>query len=512
MPARDLGTKTLARMSMPHARPSRVLRLPRWGRFQGRLIHPSPPSDPWRAVELHAQFRAPSGRLHRHWGYFDGGSAWGFRFRPDETGSWHYHASFSDGAAAVEGTFEVTEGTLAGPVCLHEHNPRWFGRRGGGRFFPRGLHVGDRYFAANWPVAKRRRFLTWFRQQGYNLISVASCFVNRDADGRGRGWDTPALWPLDPSHYARLETLLDELESRDIVLFPFAGFFGQDGHHPTEPADQTLYLRYALARLGWYRNIILNVAGPEPNLKARPWMPIEDVVRLGQEIATLDPYGTPLTVHNETGDDEFKHADWCTYGTLQGPKTVSRTTLFKGLRKNRHWAKPLFAQETLWTGNFVHLKNNPAEPRDEYTEDDVRKNGWTIALIGAGLCYADNQGTSSTGFSGTMELRDRRQRYHDILKAIWDFMETLPFERMQPVYDAADLPVCLAEPGRDYLFYLEAGGSLTLNIPEPEGYRATWIDARDTTKQRPAKPDAADAKRYTVPAGGDDWLLRLKRR
>lgn len=462
-------------------------------------------------MTLDTAFYAPSGRCWRHWGFYDGGTRWGFRFRPDETGRWRYEARFSDGAAATAGEFVVEEGHLSGPVCVHERNPMWFGRRGGGRFWPRGFHVGDRYFAANWPAAKRRRFLKWFRAQGYNLLSVASCFLNRDAEGRGRGWETPDLWPLDPSAYARFEALLDELDRYDIVLFPFAGFFGQDSHYPRDPADQTLYLRYALARLSCYRNLILNVAGPEPNLKARPWLPIDHVERLGREIAALDIYRTPLTVHNETGDDEFKHADWVTYGTLQGPKTVHRDGLFKGLRKNRHWAKPLFAQETLWTGNFVHLKNNPWEPRDEYTEDDVRKNGWTIALIGAGLCYADNQGTSSTGFSGTMELRERAQRFHDILKRIWDFMESLPFERFVPAYDAADVPVCLAEPNRQYLFYLCDGGQIALNLPDPGSYRAQWIDAQDTARRFAARAAPGDARRFAAPTGGDDWLLHLIR-
>jgi hypothetical protein len=39
-------------------------------------------------------------------------------------------------------------------------------------------------------------------------------------------------------------------------------------------------------------------------------------------------------------------------------------------------------------------------------------------------------------------------------------------------------------------------------------YKATWINAQDTSARRPAAPSG---ERWVAPADGDDWLLYLAR-
>ena len=48
--------------------------------------------------------------------------------------------------------------------------------------------------------------------------------------------------------YQKAETILDLLAARKILVFPFAGFFGRDSNYPTNPADQSQYIKYTLAR------------------------------------------------------------------------------------------------------------------------------------------------------------------------------------------------------------------------------------------------------------------------
>ena len=86
----------------------------------------------------------------------------------------------------------------------------WFGYAGGGHAILRAFHAGDRFFAANWPAEKRNAFLDWAGRQGYNTLSIASHYLNRNAPGRGQGWETPKLWPLDAAEYRRMEAALDE--------------------------------------------------------------------------------------------------------------------------------------------------------------------------------------------------------------------------------------------------------------------------------------------------------------
>jgi hypothetical protein len=160
-------------------------------------------ADPYRDVSLRARLESPAGRALEIDGFFAGERTWKARFRPSENGRWRYALSFSDGAPAKSGTFEVRRAQRDHPPLeINPANPIWF-RRGGRPFLVRALHVGDRFFAANWPQTQRTTFLDWVQRQGYNTLSIASHLLNRDEAGRGRGWATPRLWPLAVSIPAR---------------------------------------------------------------------------------------------------------------------------------------------------------------------------------------------------------------------------------------------------------------------------------------------------------------------
>lgn len=474
----------------------------RWERVEVELRHPQPPNDPYRDVALRVELRNPFGDKTAIEGFHDGGDRWRFRFAPEAPGRWRYRAAFSDGAAETSGQFFCGHGDGQPPIGIHPANPIWF-KRGVEPFLVRALHVGDRFFAANWPEPHRRQFLDWCQARGYNTLSVASFLLNRQSEGRGLGWETPALWPLDPDAFAQAETILDDLAERGIVVFPFAGFLGRDAVAPTDPDEQDLFLRYVLARWAWYPNLLFNVAGPEPLLAKNPFLQPEDVERIGRRIRRLDPYGRPLTVHNPTGDDAFHDADWTTFGTLQGPKTVDREELRRGLGRNLHPAKPLFAQETLWSGNQYHQR----QIGREYTDRDIRLNALTILFCGAQFCFADNQGDSSSGFSGSLDLADCAEPRHEIVRAVWDWFETTPYFEMRPDPALAGGRPCLVRPGRRYLVLLEDGGTVDVDTAgRPMAVR--WIDVATLSDARDGGY-TTDGRGLTAPSDAE-WILDLR--
>jgi hypothetical protein len=477
-------------------------RVPRYGRFEVPVRNPRRYADPYGDVALNVVYTRPDKTTVPFWGFHDGGDVWKLRFMPDQAGVWTYEAAFSDASPGARGSFECVASDLPGMISADRRNPMWFGYSSGRQALVRGLHVGDRFFAANWPAGKRTQFLDWAGANGYNLLSIASHYLNRDAPGRGQGWETPRLWPLDAGEYRRMEAVLDDLERRRMLVFPFAGFFGQRSNYPRDPLQQERYIRYTLARLAPYWNVMFNVAGPEPNLKER-WMEDEEVERLGRLIKRLDPFGHLLAVHNRTGDDPYRDADWTNYGVLQGPKTADPAVLSRGLLESHHPAKPLLAQETLWSGNKYHLAN-----RGGYSDDELRKNAWVIQMSAATLVFADNDGDSSSGFTGTMELDARKQHRHDIVRRVWDFMETVSFREMRPRQDLVDRGYCLAEPGRRYLVYLPEGGAVNVKA-EGGPFRVEWINGRNTA-ERQAAGSSADGRGLTAPGAGD-WVLQLSR-
>jgi hypothetical protein len=484
-----------------------VIEVGRWDRFEWSVTNTTAYQDPYRDVTLDATFVRPDGNSIPFWGFYDGGSTWRLRCMPDQLGVWTFTARFSDGTAGGRGAFECVASDLPGLAGAYEANPVWFGFKGGGPLLIRSFHCGDRFFAANWDDPadpndgeRRRIFLDWAQGQGYNTLSIASHYQNRRSAGRGSGWETPELWPLDASEFQRMEMILDDLATRRILVFPFAGFFGRDADWPRAAADQTCYLRYTLARLGAYWNLLLNVGGPEPLLRNRSFLSFTEVCRLGREIRSLDVFGHALTVHNATGDDIYRGEPWPGFGTLQGPKTTDRQRLAEGLLRNHHPSRPLFAQETLWPGNaFGH----PA-----YSDDDIRRNAFVILFSGAMINYGDMDGSSSSGFSNSMDPGDAIDSRHAIIRHVWDTFAELPWSRTKARSDLVNVGYCLADPGQVYLVYLEDRATVHVKIRRGV-YHVEWINARQPGERHSG--DDVTRGRGLRPPGEGDWVLRLDR-
>ncbi len=473
----------------------------RWARFEASVKNTKNYRNSYGDVTLNITYESPDGSRIKFWGFYDGGQTWKIRFMPKEIGVWKYNAVFSDGSGSIDGTFECVRSDIPGMISVDEANPMWFGYKGGKHVLIRSFHVGDRFFAENWPSSKRKPFLDWLQTQGYNMLSVASHYLNRDAKGRGRNWRTPDLWPLDAEEYQKLEAIMNDLAARRIMIYPFAGFFGQSSDFPTNHLQQEQYIKYTLARLGPYWNILLNVAGPEPTIKPDEFqnaMTAADINRLGRKIKELDVFGHLISIHNPGGDDPFKNEDWLSFVTLQGWKDTNLSGINKGLLKNHHDFKPLYAQEVFWPGNKYH---------NIHSKIDIRKKAFVIMMSAAAINYADMDGNSSSGFSGSMDLSQKTQVNHDIVRKVWDFFETIPFYRMSPNQHIVDNGFCLAEQGKQYLVYLPDGGVVNVAIKAGQ-YKVIWINAQNTSDRRYAGM-TKDGKNLSIPNGGDDWLLYL---
>ena len=474
-----------------------------WDRFEIIVANTKRYADPYRDVTLAVTFTKPDKTKVNFWGFYDGGTTWKIRWMPDQLGRWSYRAQFSDGAPGASGVFECVKLDIPGLISQDETNPMWFGFKGGKHILIRSFHAGDRFFARNWSNAERAAFLDWAQRQGYNTLSIASHYLNRQAEGRGKGWETPQLWPLDANEYRRMEAILDDLARRRLIVFPFAGFLGRDSNFPREAKEQELYLRYTLARLGAYWNLLFNVGGPEPILDSRSYLTAEEINQAGAVIRRLDLFGHPLSIHTRTGDNPFRDQDWLSYVVLQGPKTFDLRELNQGLLRNHHPRKPLYAQETLWTGNTIFTRRL----QRDFTDDELRKNAYVILMSAAVFNFADNRGDSSSGFTGSLNLAERAQPRHDIVKRVWDFFEAIPFYRLGPHQDLVENGFCLAEEGREYLVYLPARGAVSVKV-KPGAYAVEWINAQNIVDRRKAGT-TTDGQNLAAPGEGDDWLLRL---
>ncbi len=476
-----------------------------WSRFEKEIIRETTSSNPFTETELKVEFTRPDKSILSINGYFDHPGVWKFRIMPDMIGKWKYSAWFSDGSVKkVDGSFRCVASDIPGLITADETNPVWFGFKGGKHQLIRSFHAGDRFFSDNWPDSERKQFLDWLVENKYNTLSVASHLLNRNAENRGKGWNTPDLWNSEkqqpnPAEYTKMEQILDELAARKIVVFPFAGFFGQKSNCPLDSANQALYIKYTIARHGCYWNTLYSVAGPEPLYRNVKQFTKEQVDKLGKMIADQNTQGHLLTVHNEKDQNPFVNSSWASYQCLQGPTTISTDTLYQGLMARRKLHQPVLAQEVLWYGNIY---------QQNYTDEQLRKNAFTIMMAGAALNFADNAGTSSTGFTGTLNISERHQDKHEIIKKVWDFFESIPFYQLTPSLNLSDNGFCIAKEGEIFLTYLPNGGKVSINTKKST-FTGVWIKGSDTGIR--INIGKTDGKQLIAPSN-DDWLLYLQQR
>ena len=485
-----------------------------WDKIEIPVINKMDYKDPFRDTELKILLTSPEGRLVNFWGFYDGDNIWKIRFSPDELGRWNYKLWFIDDPENITtGSFRCIPSGLPGRVSMDAYNPFWMGYKGGNRELFRSIHVGDRFFAENWDDPaddtdgnRRTKFLDWLNEKGYNMISVASHYLNRPEEGRGLGWETPRLWPLNVDEFRKMEIILDDLRDRRVIVFPFAGFFGARGDWPTDYNEQELYIKYTLARIGYYWNIILSVAGPEPFWRKdisqyKGQMKWKDINRLGKLIRKLDVHDHIVTVHNEKRasqyGDPFLYQEWYNMSTMQGPTTLDRDELYSGLLMNHHPEKLLYAHETLWYGNKWH---------PPYSDVDIRKNAFSILFAGAVLNFADMNGNSSTGFSGEIDFEQLHPEQHAIVHEVWDFFETIPFQKLKSRTDLVRNGFTLAQEGQEYYVYLDTIGEVDIFLDYDYSFQTEWINAANP-EDVVAGPFIKEKTSLKSPEHGDDWIF-----
>jgi len=475
-----------------------------WSKFEKELTNENIYANPFTQTTLRVEYTRPDKSILKCIGFYTGGKTWKMRVMPDKVGTWKFTAWFSDNLRKkITGEFECIASDIPGLISADETNPVWFGYKGGKHELIRSFHLGDRFFASNWSDSARNQIIDWLIENKYNTISVASHLLNRRDKNRGMGWDTPNLWDSvkmqpNPDEYAKMEKILDVLADRKIIVFPFAGFIGQRSNGPSDSISQALYINYTVARIGAYWNTLYSVAGPEPLYRNVKQFSMDKVFQLGTMIAAQNTQGHLLTVHNEKDFNPFVYASWASYQCLQGPTTLNLDSLYYGLMGRRNPHQPLYAQEVLWYGNIY---------QQTYNDEQLRKNAFTIMMAAAALNFSDNSGTSSTGFTGKLNLNERHQDKHEIIKKVWDFFETIPFYELSPVLKGTNNGYCLERKGEPYLVYLPYGGNVSV-YKDNVTYLGEWIKGSDTNIR--ISIGITNGKNLQAPSN-EDWLLLLKK-
>jgi len=133
----------------------------------------------------------------------------------------------------------------------------------------------------------------------------------------------------------------------------------------------------------------------------------------------------------------------------------------------------------------------------------------TILFSGAVLNYADMDGNSSTGFSGTLDLKDVKPFKHEIAKEVWDWFQTIPFHQMIPRQDLfLSGGYCLANEGVEYYVFAHENKSFQLFLDFPYKLQTEWINTANFKEIRMGQSVNTTTK-FEPPQDEDDWILHV---
>lgn len=519
--------------------------VPLYRLFERTVTNDTAYQDRFNDVLLKTTFTAPSGKITRFWGFFDGdgkgggsatsGNVWKFRFMPDETGKWSYAWTWSDGTPGGAGTFECV-GKGAGPGILRAYakNPHWFAYNGAKPVFLRSYHMR--------PYAVLTQPIGWVGPHvyqklidaGYNhlqfggLLPIAyvdkgyanepSVFQDKGAPAALRKnlmpSDDPSSMRLDVWHST--EDHLKWLNDRDIMVHCFQGFDGQAigpfRFHKMNAATQRRYVRYVMARLAPLANIAAwnytwETGGGGSEL---------DLMRLLEE---FDPWDHLRSYEDEKPQEHHFANPLYTFAGVENhgyPEGNYDSLSHHKAMLDGYVGKPVYMVEgnALWQAYWSHQKN---APRGDAASDAFRRSAWGVVTAGGSFTWDDwlqigpNRDNKLT--LTTADLLDDVDRTRAV-NLLYDILTTrLAWHRMTPhdelLGDAHDRVYCLAEPGRQYLVFAEGGDdSFTLQTA-PGPHRVTWVDA-STGKQTATAVDANDGKlKLKSPDKTADWVALI---
>ncbi|MBI3468272.1 MAG: hypothetical protein HY000_35155 [Planctomycetes bacterium] len=141
--------------------------------------------------------------------------------------------------------------------------------------------------------------------------------------------------------------------------------------------------------------------------------------------------------------------------------------------------------------------------------------GWGTALAGASVVC---QNDASWAFDSRSKMAARTKELNQVLDleghlARFFNASAVGFTDMQPHGELAATSVCLANPGREYVSYLESGQRLTMDLTAAKARRlqARWYDPNQGTFTPAGEITGGNsAEPFTPPfAGGAVLHLRL---
>ena len=463
--------------------------------------------------EFYAEFTAPSGRVLKHSGFWDGARDWKIRIMPDEVGTWSYRTHCSDtsnsGLHGQQGSFVCKPPTSGldlyrkGPLSVNKGS--WhFTYADGTPFFWQACTAWNGALKST--VEEWEHYLEQRAGMGYNVIQlVATQWRGCSANSRGEvAFTGSGRIRINPVFFRLMDEKIDAVNRHGhvaAIVLLWALPFG-DGRELSPgyylPDQECVRLaRYIVARYqGNHITWILGGDGKYYDELEDRWKFIgREVFRDGPPgLVTLHPHGRSWIGDLYAGEEWFDYVGYqSTHGVTRPHVDFINHTVGEG------W-------KTIPACPVINMEPCYEEIRNQIFEDGVRNASyWSMfAAPPSGITYGHDgtwpwlrEGEKPENHRYTPEVStwdkgielpgSRQVSYLGALMRSLDWWDLMPAQELllsQPGSEKFDHHVSVLKT-RDFstiLVYAPSGSDLSLRLPPgDQPYTARWFDPVNNT-------------------------------
>lgn len=483
---------------------SSPLQIPRWQPHDFLFQSDAEPEKPFR-VQFSVQVSGPGGVQFVSPGFYDGNGRWIARLAPTVEGQWSIRTQSSlprlDGQTVSFACVANLAPNAHGALRVDPEHPRHFIFEDGTRFFLLGYEC-DWLWALdmNNPELKTvNPFLDKLAASGFNYV-VLNAYAHDTAWRKGttgpQDFGPPPLFAWEgsnekPDHsrfnlayWRHYDRIIDALCRRGMIAHVMIKVYNKSVNWPAKDSlEEDLYFRWLIARYAAYPNVHWDFSKEANNEK--------DLAYKSGRLRFLrqnDPYRRLITVH-----DDRRTYDRGAYDGLLD---------YRSDQQHSNWRATLLThrRQHIWPVVNVEFgyEHGPKGLSDKtygiaQSPQEVCRRAWEVYLAGGyGVYYY-------TYTAWDIIQPDDTPPGYAYFRHLRDLFRGVDYWRMEPVDGLTSEGYCLAEPGRQYVVFLDRARPFSLKLAGISSpLKAEWFDPC-TAKRRDAGTLTAGTARLTPP-------------
>ena len=309
-------------------------------------------------------------------------------------------------------------------------------------------------------------------------------------------------------YWQRFDRMLRHARDRDMIISVVLDIVDAQHHVKEFSADDTLYTRYAVARLSAFANITWDLGDDCDTFHTDKWTHDTGVL-----ITEHDPAHHLATSHPVHMEHQDRASAWFGFTSFQD-WTRKQHELILHQRELQKATGRIIPQTNEEYGYEDHYPLWAEGPGSE-SADTLRRTAWEIYMAGGYQTAGETarRGTNVWPDSGGGWINGRGDDTMTMFAGyghIVEFLQSFPWWQTDPHDELVTAGAfCLAEPGKTYAVYLPRGGTSTATLA-PGRYRVTQFSpATGQTIELPA----VDGASWTTPEMpvSADWAFVLRR-